>query len=125
MNDAAYTTRATLIGTTAILLWGALALLTDLTEGRIPPFQLMSMTFGIAFLLMCARAWLRRETGLAHLRQPRLAWILGVGGYFGYHFCYFEAMRRAPAVEVSLLAYLWPLLIVVFSALLPVLWSSL
>src|SRR3546814_15002276 len=41
------------------------------------------------------------------------------GGLFGYHVFYFLALRNAPAVEASLIAYLWPLLIVVFSALLP------
>ncbi|WP_260294734.1 DMT family transporter [Sedimenticola hydrogenitrophicus] len=111
--------RATLIGSGAIFLWGALALLTRLTEGRIPPFQMMAMTFSLAFLLMLGR-WCRQgHLGLRHLRQPPLAWLLGVAGYFGYHFCYFLAMRLAPAVEVSLLAYLWPLLIVLLAALLP------
>lgn len=101
------------------MLWGTLALLTRLTGGRIPAFQLMAMTFAIAFLLMGLR-WLHQgHLGLRHLRQPPLAWLLGVGGYFGYHFCYFVAMSKAPAVEVSLLAYLWPLLIVLFAALLP------
>ena len=46
-------------------------------------------------------------------------WILGVGGLFGYHFFYFMALRNAPPIEAGLIAYLWPLLIVVFSALLP------
>ena len=45
--------------------------------------------------------------------------MVGIGGLFGYHFFYFTALRNAPAVEASLIAYLWPLLIVVFSALLP------
>ncbi len=113
------TLKATLIGSLSIWLWGALALLTRLTEGRIPPFQMLAMTFGLAFLLMCLKWWRQGHLGLKHLRQPPLAWVLGVGGYFGYHFCYFEAMAQAPAVDVSLLAYLWPLLIVIFSALLP------
>ena len=111
--------RATLVGFISIVLWGTLALLTRLTDGQIPAFQLMAMTFTIAFLLMSLRWWTQGHPGLRHLRQPPLAWLLGVGGYFGYHFCYFEAMSRAPAVEVSLLAYLWPLLIVLFAALLP------
>jgi drug/metabolite transporter (DMT)-like permease len=46
-------------------------------------------------------------------------WILGVVGLFGYHFAYFTALRNAPPVEAGLIAYLWPLLIVLFSALLP------
>ena len=45
--------------------------------------------------------------------------MLGVGGLFGYHFVYFSAIRAAPAIEVSLIAYLWPLFLVVFSTLLP------
>lgn len=112
-------TTATLIGAISVLLWGTLALLTKLTDGEIPEFQLMAITFAIAFLLMCGRWWSRGESGTAYLRQSPLAWLIGVGGLFGYHFCYFKAMTLAPAVEVSLLAYLWPLLIVLFSALLP------
>ncbi len=111
--------RATLIGSLSIFLWGTLALLTRLTEGRIPAFQMMAMTFSVAFLLMSMRWLYQGHIGLRHLRQAPLAWLIGVGGYFGYHFCYFVAMTKAPAVEVSLLAYLWPLLIVLFAALLP------
>ena len=68
---------ATLIGASAVLLWGSLALLTSLTGGRIPPFQMMSVSFGIAFVLMAIRWWLRGESGLAYARQPREAWLLG------------------------------------------------
>ncbi|WP_020406784.1 DMT family transporter [Hahella ganghwensis] len=110
---------ATCIGFISIFLWGTLALFTKMTGGNIPPFQLMSMCFGLAFLLMACRWWKQRTTGLRYLRQPPLAWILGVGGYFGYHLCYFLAMGLAPAVEVSLLAYLWPLLIVLMASFLP------
>ena len=53
------------------------------------------------------------------LRQPPLAWIVGVGGLFGYHALYFLALRFAPPAEAGLLNYLWPLLIVLFSSLLP------
>ncbi|TXH66410.1 MAG: EamA family transporter, partial [Thiothrix sp.] len=111
--------RATAVGFISIALWGILALLTSLTDGKIPPFQMLAMTFALAFLLMLGN-WLRQgKTGLEYTRQPRLAWLLGVGGLFGYHFFYFLAMAHAPVVEVSLISYLWPLLIVLFSALLP------
>jgi len=53
------------------------------------------------------------------LKQPPLAWIVGVGGLFGYHALYFLALRFAPPAEAGLLNYLWPLLIVLFSSLLP------
>lgn len=110
--------KATLLGFSAIVMWGALALFTTWTGG-IPPFQLVGMSFSIAFLLMLGK-WLWRGESLgAHLRQPVQVWVFGTVGLFGYHFFYFMALKNAPAVEASLIAYLWPLLIVVFSALLP------
>ncbi len=109
----------TAVGSISIFLWGTLALLTRVTGNDIPPFQMLAITFSVAFLLISLRWWKQGHLGIKHLRQPALAWVIGVGGYFGYHFCYFLAMRKAPAVEVSLLAYLWPLLIVFFSAFLP------
>ncbi|NQV98341.1 MAG: EamA family transporter, partial [Rhodospirillales bacterium] len=54
-----------------------------------------------------------------HLKLPLPVWGLGVGGLFGYHFFYFFALRNAPPIEAGLIAYMWPLLIVLFSALLP------
>ena len=118
MTAAPSVARATLIGGSAVLMWATLALLTTLT-GAVPPFQLVAMAFAIAFLLALG-AWLARgEPALHHLRQPAAVWALGLGGLFGYHFFYFMALRNAPAVEASLINYLWPLFIVLFSALLP------
>lgn len=111
-------TKATLIGSTAILLWGALALFTAAT-GSIPPFQLLAMTFSIAFLLGCIKWLISKQNPLERLKLPASVWLLGVGGLFGYHFFYFMALRNAPVVDASLIAFLWPLLIVLFSALLP------
>ncbi|MDP7164665.1 MAG: EamA family transporter, partial [Alphaproteobacteria bacterium] len=99
-------------------MWATLALLTAQT-GQVPPFLLMALAFGLAFIVACGR-WLAGGDGvLAHLDYPPRVWLLGVGGLFGYHFFYFLALKNAPPVEASLIAYLWPLLIVVFSALLP------
>ncbi|MFE6098497.1 DMT family transporter [Streptomyces laurentii] len=108
--------RATGIGALAVLLWAALALFTTLT-GSIPPFQLTAMAFAVGGLLGLPRALRGGREMMRGL--PAGAWVLGVGGLFGYHFFYFLALRNAPAVDAGLIAYLWPLLIVVFSALLP------
>ena len=61
MTDIAASTtstrrRATLIGAIAVLLWATLALFTAST-GSVPPFQLMAMTFAIAFAF-AALKWL-------------------------------------------------------------------
>lgn len=114
----ASTPRATAIGTVAILNWACLALLTTGT-GAIPPFETMAISFAVAFLLCMGKWVLFREDIAGHLRQPAAVWLVGVGGLFGYHFFYFLAMKTAPPVEANLINYLWPLLIVLFSALLP------
>ncbi|OLP62118.1 hypothetical protein BJF93_01320 [Xaviernesmea oryzae] len=109
--------RATLIGFSAILMWAVLALFTT-ASGTMPPFQLSAICFAIGSLPGLLVFALKPER-LKLLRQPVAAWALGIGGLFGYHFLYFTALRNAPAVEAGLIAYLWPLFIVVGSALLP------
>ena len=108
---------ATLIGLTAILMWSLLAVLTVAT-GKIPAFQLLAMTFAIG-ALVGPITWLWRRDAWRALRQPLSVWVVGVGGLFGYHALYFLALRSAPPAEAGLLNYLWPLLIVLLSSLLP------
>jgi drug/metabolite transporter (DMT)-like permease len=115
---ASATARATAIGVVAVLLWSLLALLTVLS-GQVPPFQLTAMCLAIGALVGLVWA---RASGVSigvMARQPLRIWALGVGGIFGYHFFYFTALRNAPVAEAGLIAYLWPLLIVLFSGLLP------
>jgi drug/metabolite transporter (DMT)-like permease len=104
---------ATLAGCGALILWAFLALLSRLASG-IPPLQLTAMGFAvggtIGLLVVIARGQARA------LAQPPIAWAHGVGGLFGYHALYFLAFALAPAVEVNLINYLWPLLIVLLSA---------
>ena len=108
---------STLIGAIAILLWSFLALFAT-ASGDIPPFQLNAMAFAVGTVVGIVNL-LRTPGAVKNLRQPAKAWALGIAGLFGYHFFYFTALRNAPTVDASLIAYLWPLLIVLFSALLP------
>lgn len=108
---------ATLIGFIAILTWAFLALL-GAAAGPVPPLQLTAMTFFLGALSGIV-TWPFRPHALAALRQPLAVWIVGTLGLCVYHITYFFAIQNAPPVEASLIAYLWPLLIVVFAALLP------
>ena len=110
------TLSATLIGFGAIVLWSALALLTALS-GAAPPFELAALTFAVGGL--CGLVYAAARGRLSALIQPWRVWAVGIGGLFGYHALYFGALRRAPPADASLIAYLWPLLIVLFSAALP------
>jgi drug/metabolite transporter (DMT)-like permease len=107
---------ATLAGGGAIVLWSFLAVLTR-AAAAIPPLQLTAMAFTVSAL--AGGAVLAATGRLAELRQPWLAWAHGVGGLFGYHALYFTSLAWAPPAQANLLNYLWPLLIVLFSALLP------
>lgn len=110
--------RATFIGTIAILLWAALALLTTWTPS-LPALQLTAMTFTLSALAAVILWSFRGDGVVRHFRLPANVWALGVCGLFGYHALYFLALKLAPPLEASLINYLWPLLIVVLSALLP------
>jgi len=119
MSHSSSSKLATAVGSTSVLLWGTLALLTQLTGGRVPPFQLLAMTFSLAFATMLIKWLVCGQNPLRYLRQPPVVWLIGIGALFGYHLFYFIALAKAPAVEASLIAYLWPLLIVLMSARLP------
>lgn len=110
-------TRATLIGFSAVAMWSLLALFT-VGSSEIPALQLNAICFAIGGLIGLLWGW---SSGT--LRQLRaISWKIYAFGtvcLFGYHFLYFSALRLAPPAEAGLIAYLWPLLIVVFSGLLP------
>ena len=108
---------ATLTGLVAVALWSALALLTVATA-PVPPMQLLAMSFALGAAI--GLAWTAAAGGLGRLAAiPWRVHLFGTAGLFGYHALYVSALRRAPAAEAGLIAYLWPLLIVLLSGLLP------
>ncbi len=109
--------RATLIGFSAVAMWALLALLTD-ASGQVPPFLLSAITFTIGTCVGLVARFVMPKPA-ASVKIPLQVWVIGIAGLFGYHFFYFTALRNAPAVEASLIAYMWPLLIVLGSALMP------
>ncbi|SDI88220.1 DMT family transporter [Aliiruegeria lutimaris] len=109
--------RATAIGFVAVLLWALLALFT-VGSVPVPPLQLTAMSFAIGGAI--GIIWTIVGGGAHRLRG--ISWKIyafGTVGLFGYHFFYFSALRLAPPAQASLIAYLWPLLIVLMSGLLP------
>ena len=104
--------KANLYALSAIALWTSLAAL-GVSLKHLPPFLLT----GIALLIGSVLAW-------PQVLQDRRQWVmaprtlgLGVFTLFGYHFLLFIGFRMAPAVEVNLINYLWPLLMVVLAPL--------
>ncbi|WP_116132670.1 DMT family transporter [Tropicimonas sp. IMCC34043] len=108
---------ATATGFIAVLLWSLLALFTVGTA-PVPPLQLTAMSFALGGGV--GLVWIAVTGGWSRLRG--VSWkvyAFGTAGLFGYHLGYFAALRLAPPAQAGLIAYLWPLLIVLLSGLLP------
>ncbi|QCO56258.1 EamA family transporter [Pseudorhodobacter turbinis] len=109
--------KATAIGFTAVLMWALLALFT-IGSAPTPPFLLSAMCFGIGGVI--GLVWTVRGAGLGVLAKVDWkVYAFGTLGLFGYHFFYFTAFRWGPNASTGLIAYLWPLFIVLLSGLLP------
>ncbi|MBB5016949.1 drug/metabolite transporter (DMT)-like permease [Chitinivorax tropicus] len=98
--------RANQLALAAILLWASLASL-GVKLAQVPPFMLVGISLLVGSLGSIHR--------IGSWRVPLGTLVVGVAGLFGYHFCLFLALRWAAPVQVNLLNYLWPLLLVVLS----------
>lgn len=97
---------AALIGFVAILFWGSLATFSNLLL-HIPPFY----TLGFSFILGGLPALLKPKEIFPSIK----IFLVGVLGFFGYHFFLFYSFRYAPAVEANLINYMWPILLVLLT----------
>ncbi|NQZ52131.1 MAG: EamA family transporter [Moritella sp.] len=101
---------ATLYGLMAIGLWGTLALLGTVTA-NIPAFQLLSLCFTLSAIIVIIKRIAVKKPVFTKPTLTLKQWLFGIIGLFGFHFCYFMALKFAPVIEVSLIVYLWPLLL--------------
>ena len=109
--------RATAIGFTAVLQWALLALFT-IGSTPVPPLLLNAVCFAIGGAL--GVIWVLANGRARVLRTiPLGVYLFGTIGLFGAHLLYFTAFRMAPMAETGLIAYLWPLIIVLMSGFLP------
>ena len=98
---------AVLLALLTILVWSSLALLNSRVNA-LPPF----LAVGVALCVGRPRRPRPRPRMEGARSGPSRS---GSAGIFGYHALLFAAFSIAPAVEVNLINYLWPLLIVLLS----------
>lgn len=103
----------TLLGILAILMWGCLAIL-GVKIVTLPAFLLLAICFTISTLLMLIKKLILNENLFSRPTLSPTQWLVGVAGLFGFHYSYFTALKVAPAIEVSLISYLWPMLLALF-----------
>ncbi|MBL7665930.1 MAG: EamA family transporter [Bacteriovoracaceae bacterium] len=98
--------RAGLTAIFAICLWSSFALIASSLK-ELPPFFLLGISFliGSSFGLIQIKNCFPDRTNL----------MVGVLGLFLYHMFMFLAFRYAPALQVNLINYIWPALIVFLS----------
>lgn len=91
-----------------VLLWSFLAVLTTKLV-HIPPFLQVGITLTLAgiYNIPFIKSWKVPPTTLA----------VGTLGIFGNLFFYYSAFKLAPPIEVNIINYIWPTLIVVLSPL--------
>ena len=116
MIDKKIENKANIIGLGAVGLWSLLALVTAFNN-YIPAFQLLGFSFFIASIVGVIFMLLTQQSFAIFLKLKWYVWLLGIYGLFGYHLCYFLALRYAPPMEANLINALWPLLIVLGSVL--------
>jgi drug/metabolite transporter (DMT)-like permease len=89
-----------------IVVWSSLAFMSSRVNA-LPSFLAVGVALTVGGLvgLVRVRDW----------RVPIRTFAVGVLGIFGYHALLFAAFRLAPTLEVNLINYLWPLLIVLLS----------
>ena len=96
----------------AVALWASLASLgASLTH--LPPLLITGVGLLVGSLICLPLAGFQ----FRKLAVSKSTLLLGVYGLFGYHAMLFAAFQAAPALQVNLVNYLWPLLIVVLAPL--------
>ena len=102
---------ANLAGIITIISWGSLGLLGKAISS-LPPLFVLAISFWGAFLIGLALLLLKRK---ANPVKPAISKTeIGIAAIllFSYHYLYFASFHYAPAIEVSLINYLWPAFVI-------------
>lgn len=110
--------RANLIGISALLLWASTALLVVLSK-EFHVWFLLSYTCLIGYGFFNLVWIIRKEDFKSYFAYPLRIMLLAILGIGGYRIFFYLAFETGVAIEVNLVNYLWPILVVVFAGFLP------
>lgn len=106
----------TSVGYIALIFW-ALSAPFAVHIKTIPVFEALTIIFTVSFLLSAIRLTFYKQW--SKLRQPWLLWLVGFLGIYGNDVLYIAAFKHAPAAQADLINYLWPVIVILFTGLLP------
>ncbi|RAP73444.1 DMT family transporter [Paenibacillus montanisoli] len=100
-----------------LLLWGSVAAVSKLVLAKLDSYQVLFYMNGIGVIVFaCIVPFKVRWRALAAWKRMDFALLAGCGLFaFLYDFLYLQAFERIPAVEASMLNYLFPIFIVLFA----------
>ncbi len=102
---------ATLAGFIACILWSSSGLLVAL-GGRIPSFQLMSLTYGLGSLLLLVYFLLRGHSLKEYFYRPLHDYLFLLFGIGANTVCFFIAFKMVTPFEANTINYTWPILLI-------------
>jgi len=105
---------ATKIGTFALVIWSFGPLFNNLVSA-VPIFEILSFSFGIGFI--CGCVYLTVTKNWHKLTQPLVYGVMGFAGIFGNELLFVSAFKFAPAAHITLINYLWPILVLTLTGL--------
>ena len=116
-NQPTLLLRGTLIGCIALLIWANSASFASSVR-NIPVFQILTIAFTVSFIFHAIH--ITRQHKWRVLRKtPLILVIVGVIGIVGNDMFYISAFKYAPSADVELINAFWPIMIILFSSLLP------
>jgi drug/metabolite transporter (DMT)-like permease len=107
---------ATSIGYISLLLWSLSPLLISQLK-NIPTYEILAIALWLSFSVIAIKLTLFKQWH--RIKQPLGIWIIGVVGIYGNDLTYIAAFKYAPPAHVDLINYLWPILVILGSSLLP------
>jgi len=100
-----------------LLMWGSLAAVSKLLLNHLDSYQVMFYMYGIGVISFLAIFLVKgRLSALFSWKLSELVLLLLCGTFaFLYDFFYLKSLERIPAVEASMLNYLFPIFIVLLA----------
>ncbi len=108
---------ATAIGLIGVCMWSVTTVLFAYIHS-VPPLQLSAMIFFFGYCAMTATQILRGEDMRSYWARPVKDYLFWLSTAGLYTILIFIAFRTVPVFEANILNYLWPVLLIVFAALL-------
>lgn len=98
-------------------MWAISAVLVASLKG-IPTYEILSIVFFIGFI--CSVLYNIKNNNWKNIsKHPFYIWVIGIIGIFGNEVLFIMSFKYAPVAHADLINFLWPIMVVLFSALMP------